>query len=216
MSSVYEIPFWAKGFYDHKARWIHYYNQVKFVAREVAERPEKLDGFKVLEIGPSHGFVTEYLRKFGVSVTTLDYKKEYSPDILGSVLDMPIPDNSFDMVIICEVLEHLPYEDFPRALGEIRRITRRSVLLSEPDSRHMLLGVQLKVPFLKPKQVMLKVYRGGTPFVDKGHHWEIGVKGFPLSRIRKTLRDAGFRIAEERTYLDTPRNYYFLLRKENS
>ncbi|MBI1975565.1 MAG: class I SAM-dependent methyltransferase [Candidatus Vogelbacteria bacterium] len=213
MPSAYDIPFYAKGFYDHRARWMHYFNQIRFVAREIAGRKGGLIGFKALEVGPSHGQVTGYLRKFGVDVTTLDNKKEYSPDVLGSVLDMPFADKSFDMVIACEVLEHLPYEDFPKALAELRRVSRDSVLLSEPDSRRLLLGLSLKLPFLKQRHVMVKMHRGGGPVVDKGHYWEIGVRGFPLSRIRRSLRTAGFSIAEERNYLDTPRNYYFLLRR---
>lgn len=213
MASIYDVPFYAKGFYDHRARWLHYFNQIRFVAREIARRDEKLSGFKVLEVGPSHGLVTDYLRKFGVDVTTIDNKKEYSPDVLGSVLEMPFPDNSFDMVVICEVLEHMPYKDFPKALKELYRVSRGSVLLSEPDSRHMLLGSYLKIPVLKAFQTNVKMYKGGGPVVDKGHFWEIGIKGYPLSKIRKSITDAGFSIEEEKTYLDTPRNYYFILRK---
>ncbi|OHA04023.1 MAG: hypothetical protein A3J10_02220 [Candidatus Sungbacteria bacterium RIFCSPLOWO2_02_FULL_54_10] len=213
MPSVYDIPFWSKDFYDHKARWIHYYHQVNFVAREVRRREKKLENFTVLEIGPSHGFVTDYLKKFGVAVTTLDNKKEYSPDVLGTVLTMPFPDDTFDMVLVCEVLEHLPFDDFPKALKEIFRICRGSVLLSEPDSRNILIGLRCKIPFFKTRDMLIKVQRGGTPIVKRGHYWEIGVTGFPLRRIRHAITQAGFTIAEEKTSLDTPRNYYFLLKK---
>lgn len=213
MPSIYDTPFWSKGFYDHKARWIHYFNQVQYVARTIRNRERKMDGFTVLEIGPSHGFVTDYLRKFGVDVTTLDNKKEYSPTVVGSVTNIPLPDNSFDFVIICEVLEHLPFDDFHVALKEIHRVSRSTVLLSEPDSRRMLLGLKLKIPLLKPIEINIKVPKGGKPIVEKGHFWEIGVRDFPLSRIRKEIQSAGFTIAEESNPLDTPKNYYFLLKK---
>ena len=213
MPSIYDTPFWSKGFYDHKARWIHYYHQVNFVARTIRNREKNMEGFTVLEIGPSHGFVTDYLRKFGVAVTTLDNKKEYSPTVVGSVTHIPLPDNSFDFVIICEVLEHLPFDDFPVALKEIHRVCKSVVLLSEPDSRRMLLGLKLKIPFLKPIEMSVKIPKGGKPIVEKGHFWEIGIRGYPLKKISNEIIAAGFTISEESNPLDTPKNYYFLLHK---
>lgn len=50
----------------------------------------------------------------------------------GSVLDLPFPNQSFDVVGCFEVLEHLP-GDLPRtALTELGRVARRAVVLSVP------------------------------------------------------------------------------------
>jgi len=52
--------------------------------------------------------------------------------VAGSVLSLPFPDNSFDVVGCFEVLEHLP-DDLPRqALAEFLRVARRAVVLSVP------------------------------------------------------------------------------------
>lgn len=48
----------------------------------------------------------------------------------ASVYQLPFADDELDLVVCCEVLEHL--EDPPRALREIRRVARRAVLLSTP------------------------------------------------------------------------------------
>jgi len=48
----------------------------------------------------------------------------------ASVYALPYADASFDLVVCCEVLEHL--EDPPRALAEIARVTSGAVLLSTP------------------------------------------------------------------------------------
>ncbi len=48
----------------------------------------------------------------------------------ASIYDLPFEDASFDMVVCCEVLEHLG--DPHRGVAEIARVSRRAVLLSTP------------------------------------------------------------------------------------
>ncbi len=48
----------------------------------------------------------------------------------ASIYELPWEDASFDLVICCEVLEHL--EDPKRGLAEVARVTGRHVLLSTP------------------------------------------------------------------------------------
>lgn len=212
---VYDIPFYSKKFYDHKARWIHYFNQIRAVAYEIRVRGKGLDGFSVLEIGPSHGLVTEYLRKFGVHVTTLDFKKSYKPDIVADVREIPLPDESYDMAIVCEVLEHMPFEDSLQALTELRRVTRRMVLMSVPDARRTLLQLRLKIPWFKEFSFTAR-YPAFTRQVvvnEHWHNWEIGKIGYPPSYVKKQIENIGFRVRQHGSFADTPRNYYFFLEK---
>src|ERR671916_332050 len=52
--------------------------------------------------------------------------------VAGSVVDLPFPGRSFDVVGCFEVLEHLP-GDLPRkALSELGRVARQAVVLSVP------------------------------------------------------------------------------------
>ena len=48
----------------------------------------------------------------------------------ASVYELPFADASFDLVVCCEVLEHLDTPD--RALAEIARVARRAVIVSTP------------------------------------------------------------------------------------
>jgi ubiquinone/menaquinone biosynthesis C-methylase UbiE len=48
----------------------------------------------------------------------------------ASVYTLPFGDATFDLVVCCEVLEHL--EDPPRALAEVARVARRAVIVSTP------------------------------------------------------------------------------------
>ncbi len=49
---------------------------------------------------------------------------------VGSSYALPFPDKSFDLVVMCEVMEHLAEPD--TALAEIARVARRGCLVSVP------------------------------------------------------------------------------------
>ncbi len=215
MASVYDTPFWSNDFYDHRARWNHYFNQIRAVADTIKKGGGDISAFSMLEVGPSHGLVTGYLRKFGVTITTLDFKPEYSPNVVGDVRAMPFPDNSFDMSIACEVLEHMPFVDSQKAFKELHRVTKRTVLISVPDARHTLFHLRLKIPLLKEIKIFLRVPTFKKQIITnpRGHNWEIGKSGYPVSKIREALIQVGFRIIKSGAPHDTPHNHYFLLEK---
>lgn len=214
MATTCDTPVWSKEFYDHKARWIHYFHQIKMVRNRIRTFPGDRAAFSVLEVGPVHGVVGDYLKKFGVRVTTLDIRKEYKPDVVASVAAMPFPDDSFDMILVCEVLEHLSSGEFARALKELRRVTRGAVLVSLPDARLTLLAFTFQLPFTGERQMVVKLPNLVRAPRHDGHRFELGRPGYSLGRMRRIVRDAGFRIALERCYAQTPKNYYFLLEKE--
>ena len=58
----------------------------------------------------------------------LDYSAEKSKaDVIGSALDLPFPDQSFETVVCTEVLEHVPNP--LRALTEMRRVLKTGGML---------------------------------------------------------------------------------------
>jgi len=213
------VPFWDKSFYDHHGRWSHYFYQIAAV-RKAIRKFIKLGGmggdFSVLEIGPSIGTLTAYLRENNIHVTTCDLKPEYCPDIIGSILNIPLPDSSFDMVLTCEVFEHLPYQDFLNALREVYRVTKKWAFISIPDHRSIICKLSLKIPILKEKHFMIRIQ---SPFERRskgkrdGHYWEIGHKGFPLSRIISDIARAGFTITSVIHPYDNTKSVYFFLTK---
>lgn len=191
--------------YDHKARWLSYRYQWEVIL--------KLGIKNVLEIGIGNGTVADYLRKQGVLVTTLDIDPALKPDIVASLLEIPRPDNSFDVVMACEALEHLPFEQLALALRELGRVSKKYILISLPDHRRTLLYCVLKIPFLPEIAFRIRTPSFITHIFDGQHYWEIGKIGFPPHRIRRAIREAGLFLVKEFVKHDAPMNHYFLIKK---
>lgn len=204
-----------KNFYDHRARWIHYFNQIRRVAslkRDYTNGKE----FSVLEVGSGHGVVTNYLKTCGISIQTLDNDPRNKPDICCSVVDIDthVPPESFDLVIACEILEHLPFQSFASILRKMKDVTRQFVFISVPDSRRILFQSRIKLPMIK-KQFLCSLRIPG-PIMKvgkKGHQWELGRRGYPRSRVIREIEKSGLRVMSHYSHIDTPQNYYFVLSK---
>lgn len=211
---AYDVPFWSPKFYDHKARWLHYFTQIRAIAKMISLEDGKMP-FEVLEVGPSHGLVTSYLKKFGVSVKTLDIKKEYGPDILCSVTDIKCENNSFDAVLACEVLEHLTWDEFKKSLKEIHRVTKKYAFISVPNVMHTALFISAKLPFLRQFTIFKKVStKESMPKLSQGaHQWEIGRPGMSSKKVKQEMEKAGFLVVDEFVNYDTPKNHCFFLKK---
>ena len=204
-----------KNFYDHKARWIHYFHQIRRVASVLRNYPEGKE-FSVLEIGPSHGVVTHYLQLCGVPVKTLDVDPDNKPDYRGSVTNINtlVPSNSCDMIIACEILEHLPFADFASILEKMKKVSRKYIFISVPDSRRILFQARLKLPALNEVSCSFRITGPRMePQPNGGHQWELGRRGTSRSRVLKEIKKAGLRIEAHYSNIDTPQNYYFLLSK---
>ena len=100
-------------------------------------------GVRVLDAGCGEGvIVDEYASR--MDITGLD--ANYSSDRVtqGSLTALPFPDASFDRALCLDVLEHLAYEEQPRALGELYRVLRPGgeLFVSVPNLAHLQSRVQ--------------------------------------------------------------------------
>lgn len=152
----------------------------------------------VLEIGMGTGITAFALRAAGVTVQTLDLQPDLQPDIVGDVRDIPADDDAFDAANCCQVLEHLPWAEFPRAIAELRRVTRSRLVVSLPDiTRHV--GVQFNAPqagrrggsFSLPAAPRSQAWRTAR-LIEMGHHWEIGLDGIGWTDVVRAIEHAGF------------------------
>jgi SAM-dependent methyltransferase len=120
---------------DHAQYWSRLYNTKERFCSFWHQLDETLDlaPRTVLEVGPGSGLVTDWLRRAGIEVTTVDIDTDVRPDVVASVTSLPVAPASYDVVLCCEVMEHLPWPDAVRALAELRRVSRLGAVVSLPD-----------------------------------------------------------------------------------
>lgn len=192
------------GNYLNLPRMITYWYQAKAV--------RDCGGRDVMEIGLGMGLTSWILRRWGLNVCAVDFDPALRPECAGDVRAMPFADDTFDTILIAEVLEHLPYAQFDACLRELRRVTRRHVIITLPCA---LFGIHIgvNVPILEPRFLALGLRQWTKPVFDGQHYWELDRRGYPKRRIRNDLRIAGFEIADEFRPALSLYNYFFVLNK---
>src|SRR5512140_1242455 len=98
---------------------------------------------RVLDAGCGEGvIVDEYAQRLRIRGVDAHFR---SPHVLtGSLMALPFGDASFDRALCLDVLEHLSFEDQPRALAELRRVLAPGgeLLVSVPNLAHLQSRVQ--------------------------------------------------------------------------
>lgn len=127
----------------HRVYGFNIYNRRQWLARHASRLPA---GVRVLDVGAGSG---QYRGLFAhCAYKAQDFGKEpqtigqYAPlDFECDILDIPAPDESFDVILCTEVLEHVP--EPIRALHELARLLR-------PGGAMLLTAPLLSLPHQEP------------------------------------------------------------------
>lgn len=194
--------------YMDKARWNSVWHQVDEIV--------KLQPGSVLEVGPGPGLFKVVASRLGLNIETLDVDPELEPNHVGSATEMPLADESYDVVCAFQVLEHLPYERSLQAFSEMARVSRRHVVISLPDAKPMW-RYQFHVPKLGSRDFLVSrpMSQPLEHRFDGEHYWEVSKKGYELARVAK---DLGKICKVNRTYrvLENPYHRFFIFEKHQS
>jgi hypothetical protein len=130
---------------------------------------------RMLEVGMGNGFVSTYLRNAGVSVITADINPSLLPDFCCNLTDLPsMLNEKFDLVSCCEVLEHMPWDQFENNIKTIRKYSNTLFLTLPYGRRRLGLGGFIGIPLLSRRSISVYI---DAPFLKKNlpseHYWEI-------------------------------------------
>jgi ubiquinone/menaquinone biosynthesis C-methylase UbiE len=206
MKPQVELKHYYNNKYDSKGRFISYWHQINEIIN--------LNPDNILEIGIGNGFVSKYLKDRNFNLTTLDIDERLKPDKIGSVLNIPFCDNCFDVVACYELLEHIDYIDFPKALSEIYRVSKSNVIISLPD-RNRIYRIFIQIPKVGifKRLIPVPTLKKKKHVFDGEHYWEIGKLNYPLDLIKKDIKNAGFNILKTYRIFEHPYHRFFILRK---
>jgi SAM-dependent methyltransferase len=174
----------------------------------------KINPNNVLEIGIGNGLVSDFLKKAQFNVVTMDIDYLLNPSFVGSIINIPLIDESFDVVTAFQVLEHIPFEYFKISLNELKRISRKNVIMSLPDSsRHY--KIQFVLPFIREISYSFQVpcMRPKNHIFDGQHYWEIGKKGYSIDCILDCIKSVGFEVLKNYRIFEHPYHRLFILKK---
>jgi len=168
---------------------------------------------RILSAGCGRGLIDYWLVKaLGYHVTLLDLSRKCIANLErafgefdkskyalrhGSVLDMPYPDGAFDLVWNEGVLEHFSEQEYHSALAEMKRVSRKFVLIDVPNAACR--------PYMLSKQ-----------WLEEHGMWAWGYEN-PRASLKKDLEMAGMRVLSERPIGNetTIRNYINMVPAEH-
>lgn len=101
---------------------------------------------KVLDVGAGNGYFSYYFDKVA-DVTAVDFsevilgqnpvQKKYVMD----ARDLKFPDQSFDLVFCHALLHHIDKSERSRVINEMRRVSKRNVVIIEPNRNNPLMAL---------------------------------------------------------------------------
>lgn len=181
----------------------------------------------VLEIGHGEGYVARNLRSLGYDYHTLDFEGTHEPTIKADFrsFDASSVPQKYDMTCAFQVLEHFPYSDFKKHVIKLAELSSNYVFISLPYSCR---GFSVDLTFQwgqnkrtqkrfdfyfatnLPNRKYREEYKKEYPWAV--HYWEIGRKGFKLSKMLNDIESCGLKVMS-RFHSTNPYHYLVLCKK---
>lgn len=197
--------------YDSITRFVSYFYQIDLI--------KKLNPHHILEIWVWNKTVSNYLKENGMKIDTCDFDKNLNPDYVADIRNLPFKDQTYDVVVAYEIIEHIPREEVDKALSELHRVSNKYVIVSIPYASAWFEFI-IKIPLLDRiiKNNFINIFFRIPYFFWKikfngEHYWEMWRKWYPISKIRTILKKY-FNIINEVRPIMNHLHYFFILEKK--
>ncbi len=153
-----------------------YMRKMKWIRRHIDKLPMMA---QILDAGCGEGVLVEEYSKLDRNIDGLDL--HYSSEFVqrGDICQMPYEDGHYDLVLLLDVFEHIPYLDQPRVLQEIHRVLkpRGELIASIPNLAHfssriafLLLGRLHRTDSITNHIGELPIWENRQLLIDNGFH----------------------------------------------
>jgi ubiquinone/menaquinone biosynthesis C-methylase UbiE len=125
-------------FYEDPKKWGKVYHQINLDRASLTAQAVPGVAKNILEVGSGDGLILNALREAGHDPVAFDISRNALKHIKGGKLvqgtasRLPFSSNSFDLVLACEVLEHIPNHIYKSVLEEIARVAKKYILITVP------------------------------------------------------------------------------------
>lgn len=158
---------------------------------------------KIIDIGCGEGVFVEELLKIGFK-NTVGIDKNYSSRniIKGDVINIPFRDNSFDLALLLDVIEHLPLELQKNAVNELKRIIKHDgfLIVSVPNLAHLASRIKFLLKGKLIRTASLEKHPGDRP----------------ISEFIDLFKKEGFKLLHRKGFLPTIPLLYKLIQRKPS
>lgn len=177
--------------YNSKSRWLSYWYQI---SETIKKEPKK-----VLIIGKGAGIVEVVIGLLApqIKIFSCDIEFKLYPDIVADIKNLPIREKSIDIIICCQVLEHIKWEFIEEILENFKNLAKTCVIISVPQKRKYI-KFEIDFPYIGCKRLILKYPFCKKETSSKQHCWELN-RGISKKRFEKLIQKF-FKI--EKTFLN--------------
>lgn len=197
-----------EDFWTEKKNVQDVYDNSERIVRQIKMMAGNLKGLRILEVGAGTGRDSYLLAKEGAVVTVLDYANNSltimqelarkNPDqvllVKGDAFQLPIPDNSYDVVFHQGLLEH--FENPQPIVNENYRVLKKNglLLVDVPQKYHVYTVI---------KHILIALDRWFAG-------WETE---FSIAELRQLVNNAGFQVVQNYGEWMRPSLFYRIIRE---
>lgn len=181
-----------RGDYHRKLdpNWSYYPTYLakkKFVLDILKKEPRNS---KILDMGCGEGvFIEELISRGFLNVKGIDLN--YSSELVkkGNILETSFPEKYFDVILLLDIIEHLPFQEQGKALKETKRILKDDgkLIISIPNLAHLYSRISFLLKGSLKRTANIEKHPGDRP----------------IKEYLQLLDNAGFQIKERKGLFPT-------------